>query len=112
MRSFSRDGERWELELDETNVVSRRYVDGELVDDELIERASPIVAKWEFDRLCHARRAEGFLEDTASATRASEQAGARDQAALEAALLDTPDDLSAHLVPLDDWAKRWARRTR
>ena len=27
-------------------------------------------------------------------------------------LTEQAHDLSAHLVPLDDWAKRWARRTR
>ncbi len=94
MRVFEQGSERWEIELREQLVITRRYDAGALIAESPAEHASPLRAKWEADRVCSRLVEAGFV-------RASGDGEVLGQAELEAALRANPDDLETHLVYAD-----------
>lgn len=94
MRVYEKDSERWEIELRETELVTRRLEHGAVVDEQTAAHASPLRAKWEADKLCSRLGARGFV-------RADGDDAAIGQADLEAALAANPDDRDAYLVYAD-----------
>jgi len=95
VRVFEKAAERWEIELEELRVVSRRYVDDVLVGEEPTEHLSPLHAKWAADKICSGLAHAGF-------ERTSETVAPLAKAEFEDALRANPDDLDTYLV-YGDW---------
>jgi uncharacterized protein (TIGR02996 family) len=94
VRIFEMAAERWEIELEELRVLTRRYVDDVLVGEEPTEYLSPLHAKWAADKVCSRLVDSGF-------TRTSDPVAPLAKAEFEDALRASPDDLDTYLVYAD-----------
>tara|TARA_R110002096_G_scaffold77896_8_gene183385 strand:+ start:24352 stop:25416 length:1065 start_codon:yes stop_codon:yes gene_type:complete len=95
IRVFTRSNERRELEVKDTEVLTRYVVGGEHADESPVMFGSALKAKWEADQMCRAWQELGFV-------RVDEGEDELCDLDFERALLDEPDDLEHRLV-YGDW---------
>lgn len=101
MRSYTRGSERYDVELVDTTISTRRFAAGVLVGEDTHACSSTIVAKWDFDRTCRDLIADGYVHASGDDGIVSVS-----QRELVAALAAAPDELDTYLVYADWLSER------
>lgn len=96
MRVYKRGSESYEVELAEATIKTRRVIGGAVVEDSSRACSSIAKAKWDVDRWCRDRVAEGFERADGS-----DDITAPSQDELVAAIRADPDDLDNYVVYAD-----------